>query len=268
MRASAENVLVFYRNLIEQAGLAFVPERRSGRICPGFRAKNAEFGFHIHVYERKGLSFWNIGLETESYKKRKWLPGYLHFLEQDNERVKLRSAGHRPKECWAPVDALRNTDPPVERDRTISTQPILWSSLPKWIQFNIEDGKQGEVYLWEEEDGSKGWSAKISAQIEGDPRSAFESYLDDLEARGFAMSGTEGPEKGYSISLLGNWPTAHIQSGAGNGGWINMNDAYRHWELDNQWDIHIGYLPVPGVSPSSFADAGRLSAEKGAHKPI
>jgi len=247
LRAPAEDVLAYYRELVERSGLAILPDRRPGRLCSGFRAKSAEFGFHIYVFERKGLSFWNTGLYTESYKKRKWLPPYLHFLEQDHERVKMRSAEHRPKECWAPVSAISKTEPSVEKKCSFVTESILWSSLPKWIQFNIEDGREGKVYLWEEEDGSKGWNAQISAQIEGDPRSAFESWLDDLEALGFAMRGTEGLDRGYYISVMWNWPSAHIQSGSGDEGSIGMNDAYRRWETENQWDMHIVYTPVPGT---------------------
>jgi hypothetical protein len=243
LRASAEDVLAYYRELIEGVGLAILPDRRPDSLCLGFRAKNTEFGFHIYVYERKGLSFWNTGLDTESYKKRKWEPGYLHFLEQDHERIKMKSEGNRPKECWAPVDALRCTDPPIERHCTFTTQPILWSSLPRWIQFNIEEGRVGEVYLWEEEDGSKGWNAQISAQIEGDPRCTFESRLDDLEAQGFEMNGVVGPGPSYYISVLGNWLTVHFKSEAGDGGLVRVHGTY------HQWKCEAAYVPSPGTPP-------------------
>ncbi|MFZ1084795.1 MAG: hypothetical protein WAN35_07520 [Terracidiphilus sp.] len=257
MRASAEYVLAFYQDLIEKAGLAILPERKPERLCPGFRAKSAEFGFHVYVYERKGLSFWNIGLDTENYKKRKWVPRYLQLLGQNDERVILRTTGVRPIESWAPIDALRDTDPSVERQNTCSIYnmgTIRWSSLPKWIQFNVEDGKQGEITSWEDEDGSKGWNANVSTKIEGNPRNMFESCLNDLEAQGYEMRGIEGPEKGFSISLLGDWPTAHVQSENGDGGMIRLDDSQCRWKSENQWDIHFVYLPVSGTPLSKFID--------------
>ena len=252
MRAPAEYILAFYRDQTEKAGLVVVPDRSPSRFCPGFRAKSTEHSFHIHVYERKGVSLWNIGLDTESYKKRKWVPRYLHFLDQNSERITMRSEGVRPKECWAALDALRYDDPPVEKHSSLIKESIQWYSLPEWVQFGIEKGKQGELFLWEEENGSNGWNAQFTIQLVGDPRSVFEYYLDCMETQGFRVIEPQDQGRGYYISLLGDWPTAHFQSGAGDEVSICAIDAYRHWALENQWDIQFAYCPAPETPPPPF----------------
>ena len=252
MRAPAVQVLAFYQKLMEQTGLTILPDPRPDRMCPGFRARSAEFGFRISVYERRGLSIWNIALSTESYKKRKWLPLRLVLLDKNDERVRMQTESHRPTECWAPVAALCDTLPPKESPpkgiQSFKTTPILWSSLPKWVQFNIQEEKRGEVRLFNEENGVKEWNAEVSVRIDGNPRSIFESCLDSLEAEGFAEGGAPEPEQGYYISLLGDWPSVDFQSRTGDGGGVRVWNPQRHWDLE------VWYTPAPGVPPPVFVE--------------
>jgi hypothetical protein len=242
MRANAGQVLAFYGDRIERGGLARTEEPQAARGGPGFCAENTEYIFRLDVYEHKDLVFWTIHFGAKAVRKRKpTITSPLLLVGRNEERVTLRHP-YTTDEYWAPVDALRDSEPPDARREPPRTEPIVWRLLPAWAQFSLDSLSEGEVYRSRSETGAEEWNASIRTPVEGDPQSVFESCLDSLDAHGFDASRTQRQDRSYFVSVLqrGHSRNAHVQSEAGDRAIATVLNTLGHLEL------LIRYFPSQG----------------------
>jgi len=238
MQGSVDQVLAFYGGMIERAGLAITESLPLGG-WPGIYAENAEYFLGIEIYEHKDLVFWTVQLSSTRQRRQKVLHSrFFLLLGRNDERVTLRHES-KDEEYWAPVDAVRDSEPPdVERPRI---EPITWSLLPAWIQFGTESGRQGKAVRYQGESGAEEWNSHIDRPFEGNAQAMFESCLDNLDSRGFDASGTKRPDRSYFVSLCGVQLTAHIQSEAGDRASVTVVNTLGYLTL------FIRYSPSQGV---------------------
>ena len=121
MRAKAEDVLAFYEECMKRGGLVKKAAPHVDRVCSGFSMENEEYTFGIELYKRNDLVFWTIQHTDKIHTKKmehKWMPHVLELLCRNSERVTLRRPRTDSEEIWAPVDALRTSQPPMEKRYT------------------------------------------------------------------------------------------------------------------------------------------------------
>jgi hypothetical protein len=245
MRATDRDVLDFYEKCAERGALTRKPEPQVGRVGPGFEAESDDHKFGIEVYGRNDLAFWTIQYCDKAFL-RTIRPHRLLLVAQDGNTVQLRHPTFAADEFWAPIDAVRDTEPPSEnRFRPPRRSTVLWSSLPEWVQFGSGFGTEGEITLQSDEQGSARWNAQLLTRFNGDPDRAFESSLDYLEGQGFDPSGTDRPERSYYVSVLqwGHSLNARIQSASGEGGRVSVLNTLGHVSL------LVQYWPAEGIPP-------------------
>jgi hypothetical protein len=156
MRGSADQVLRFYSLAIERAGLSQTDRRPPGGGS-GLRAEGTEHSLSIEIYEHKNLVFWHLTLGRTQTVRRRIRSRSLQLVGQDNGRALLRDEPTN-NEYWAPLDALRNSEPPaVEMPRR---EPLAWSLLPEWAQFGFEECR-GEAVFYRDEEGADKWNAGL-----------------------------------------------------------------------------------------------------------
>lgn len=253
-RASAGEIVDYYLGQVNAGGLGLESEEFGReRMCPGFSSENDIYRFSIDVYERGETSFWTTGLETTGYEQTKWIPGYLQYLSEGNGQIHLRENrmfGLPAKDCWAPLEAFRDTQPPDERKSPSDTQQILWSSLPGWFQFDLTKGHRARVYLSDEPDGSESWIASLFVEVDTLPHVAFARSLDAIESHGFDGSGNRSSSLRYFISSLyrGRWLSAQIQSESSNSASFGVSEA------GDVWKAHFSFSPPKGTPPPAFVE--------------
>jgi hypothetical protein len=203
MRAKASQILAFYRGCIQRGRLALTEGQ-------GLSAENDEYTFGLDIYEHNDLAFWTIQLCSKVRQRRAVLASDMLLVARNDERLTLRNQ-YTAEEYWAPVTAVRDSEPPDARPEPARSEPILWSSLPGWIQFDMDGGNKGEKH------GVEQWNATIKVPLNNDPTSAFARCLDSLDAHGFDGSGTQQPDRSYFVSVLqrGHSLNAHIRSETG-----------------------------------------------------
>jgi hypothetical protein len=244
MRAKAGQVLAFYGQRVELGGLTRTEEPQVGRGGPGFSAENSEYSFALDVYEHKDFVFWTVQLGTKIRRRKIVNTGRLLLVGRHHERATLRHPD-TGEEYWVPADALCDSEPPDARPEGPRTEPLIWSLLPAWAQFGVDNGKQGEVCRYRGQSGAEEWNASIRSRVDGDPRSVFESCLDSLDANGFDASGTQRPHHSYYVSVLqwGHSLNAHIQSEIGDYAIVTVLNTLGYLSR------HIRYSPPQGESP-------------------
>jgi hypothetical protein len=222
MQAGAEEVLTFYRNCSERGGLVCAAEPQGVRMAVGFRAENETESLTIDLYEHKGSTFWTVSLVDEGRARDGFrpakvvVPKILELVDRDHERATLREP-FSGKECWVPAHALTDVEPDILELEPEPAGSVIWSSLPEWVQFGIEDGCKGMAGIRREPGRVRTWEASIGKDLEGDHRAAFDSCLHSLDARRFDASGAVTPDRSYFVEVTrsGSSLTAFVHSDAG-----------------------------------------------------
>lgn len=193
IEGTAAEVLKFYEACAERGGLVRMEGPAVGRAVPGFEAEDAKFRFSIDLYQHKDLTFWTTQLlEKTSLQNR--IPK-LKLVDRNDERAILQDTV-TGEEYVAPASALAEVQP-REASRI---EHIVWSWLPKWVQFGFKDGSQGELFRSPAENGVETWNANISSQETWNagisslfpcdsPKGLFKSCLNSLDTCGFDASG-------------------------------------------------------------------------------
>jgi len=236
MRGDAVGVLTFYQACMEQGGLLRTDETQKpqfgrptpgyNRAVPGFHAENTRDAFSIDIYEHGGLAFWTIELLSLGSRRKAVPNSPLRLVRRNEERVILLNPD-TGKECTAPTVALRGFVPQdVKRDNP-RREPIVWSSLPEWVQFSVAGESRGDLHRRCGANGIDEWHASVASLAKGDPRAVFESCLDSLDVRGFDASGVQRPERSYCVTVLpgGHSLNADVQSEAGDRASVTLADT-------------------------------------------
>lgn len=201
------------------------------RIEPGFFAENTEYYFALETYQHRETTFWTIqhgAKHPPSFRPKKRNPKYLLFICENEGRVTLRDP-ESGDEYWVRQDYLSVVEPPylkrskVEKPR--KEEPLLWSHLPDWIQFDLPAGTTGSATPTLH----GGWAAGISALKCASPiHDVFETCLNSLDAHGFDPTGTAHPDRSYYVepSTGGRHLHAFFKTEAGESGGLVLVDAY------------------------------------------
>jgi hypothetical protein len=225
-RAAVDEVLAFYESCTARGGLRRSPETVAGRAVAGLGAENADYAFQIDLYRHNELTSATIQLLDRTAGSRNRIP-QLRLLDRNDERVILQDTG-AGEEYVAPASALTEYDPQqrIERySRPREVESILWSSLPRWIQFGFEEASLGEVHRQGALNGEEIWEASILRQIDAaDHLEVFEACLNNLDACGFDPSGVERLDRSYHVSVFqqGHSLNVHVRSEAGEGGTLTV----------------------------------------------
>jgi len=240
MQGNAGQVLAFHRDVAQRGGLAMAAWLPVGRAGPGFSAENAEYALDLDVHEHGDLAFWTIQLRSRIRRRNKAFSPPLVLVGRNDERVTLRHE-FIDEEYWAPVNAVRDSEPQAVEREPFREEPVMWSLLPPWAQFSVDDGSEGQARVRRGENGAEEWDASILSPLEGDPQSAFEFCLDSLDAHGFDASGIQRPNHSYFVSIMpgGHSRNAHIRSEAGDQAIVTVL---------NTPALFIRYSPSQGVS--------------------
>jgi len=297
MQAKTEEVLAFYRDRVTDAGLTVSDSLQvigpSGytahlsRRGPGFYAVSDTYHLGIEILEHKSMSFWTIQHHAKhprpepdpsrrfpAYKRnaktRKVAtdsePGVyalkfddykLQFISMTPERIELihEASG---EQYFAATQALLDARPIVQKQEHPSRLRTAWTSLPEWVQFDLDPSSQGEIYSNRNENGIEIWSATTSTFFDGCWRCLFKFCLEWLDNQGFDRTGITRPEHSYYVTILqgGASLNLHVQHESGDTVDLTSLNTLGHMSLD------IRYKPKPGTAilPGTIGKSSRQQA--------
>jgi len=213
MCGDAESILAFYRGCTDCGSLERIENpvvdhalkmTQLSRVEPGFYAENSEYYFNLETFQHKEMVFWTVkhGQKLPPSFRSKREPKYLIFVGEENGRITLRNPDSGD-ECWAPVSAFCDSEPIyfklAKRERQ-KEEPILWSLLPAWIQFDLEPETWGSAVLIPT---SGHLAAGISCmKFEESAHDKLEACLNYLDRHNFDGSGIERPDHSYFLSCM------------------------------------------------------------------
>jgi hypothetical protein len=211
MCATADYILAHYQDCADRGGLVWTSNpvadhalkmTQLSRVEPGFYGENAEYYFSLEIFQHGKTSFWTIkhGQKLPPSFRSKREPEYLVFAGEANGRVNLRNPDSG-LEYWSHIEHLVDSEPPfvigTKREHP-KEEPILWSLLPAWMQFDLEAGVLGTAVPIPM---LSRWAAGISAmKFEGSAHDKFESYLSCLDESGFDATASENPNRSYLVT--------------------------------------------------------------------
>jgi hypothetical protein len=300
MQATMDEVLGFYEDRVTRAGLTVTPTLKvagpSGstahfpRAGSGFYAVSDDYHFGIDIWKHAGTSFWTIQHHAKSpritqFKEPPKLPAYredlelrriphktkpgayylesgdykLQFVGATTDRVDLTHEDSGEK-YWAHKSALFDAKPLIPRRDPPKEELISWSSLPEWVQFDLDPESKGSMYVNLDEEGREVWRASTTVRFDGCWRCLFEFCLDFLDSHGFDPTGIEHPDHSYFVTILqgGASLALHAQHENGDGIGLTSLNTLGHMTL------HINYEPVRGAyKPNAISgeDARHHSAK-------
>lgn len=233
---SVREVVAFYETSLAQGGLAKEEYTRS-RAGAGFTADNRKkTWFNLDLYQHGDVVFWTAEFGIPVCEAKQQQPVSLLFKDAEKQRVVLK----HPKtgqEYWVPATSVRNSHPHAAE---VKQESVLWSSLPSWLQFDIEGGASASACYVRHEDGAEERNITISTPLGSNADMRFESCLKSLDDHGFDASGVQRPSRSYYVSLAvnGNYRYAHICSDAGEKALVGVHK--------NSWEpiLFVRYYPV------------------------
>ena len=240
MTADVESVIAFYQECLIRGELDVredvaldhdLKATTFSRIEPGFFAENAAYYFELEAYQHREVAFWAIkhgAKHPPSFRPKKRGPKYLLLVGQSEGLVTLRDP-ESGEECWARQEHLSDVEPiylkQFKAKKPRKEEPLLWSRLPAWVQFDLPVGITGSAAPT----FRGGWAAGISALKCVSPiHDVLEACLDSLDAYGFSRIGTENSERSYYVepSMGGRHLHTYFKTEAGESGGLVLVDAY------------------------------------------
>jgi hypothetical protein len=212
LRGTVREVLTFYEASIAQGGLAKEEYTRS-RAGAGFSADNRKKAFfNLDLCQHRDVVFWTVEFGVQICEPKQQQPLSLLFKNADEQRVVLKHP-KTSEEYWIPSTSLRDSRPHPD----VRHESVLWSSLPSWLQFDIESGQSGNACYVRHEDGVEESDITVVTPLGSNGDMRFESCLNSLDDHGFDGSGLERPSHCYHVSLAvnGRYRYAHISSESG-----------------------------------------------------
>jgi hypothetical protein len=258
MRGDAKNILAFYQDCVDCSGLERIENpvvdhalkmTQLSRVEPGFYAENSEYYFSLETFQHKEMVFWTVkhGQKLPPSFRSKREPKYLIFVGEENGRITLRNPDSGD-ECWAPVGAFCDSEPiyvrQVKRERQ-KEEPVLWSLLPNWMQFDLEPETWGTAVLIPT---AGNWAAGISCmKFEGSAHDKLEACLTYLDQHNFDGSGIERPNRSYFLTCMtgGRHMNVRIKTEMGESGGVTVVST-----LDSP-SLYLHYSTPGAVLPSS-----------------
>jgi hypothetical protein len=283
MQATMDEVLGFYEDRVTRAGLTVSPTLQVTsqrgytahypRKGPGFYAESENYHFGIDTWEHAGTAFWTIQHHHKSpritrFKELPKLRAYrndvesrriphktkpgayylepgdykLQFVNVTTARVELTHEGSGDK-YWAPTSALFDAKPPIPRRDPPKEESIAWSSLPEWVQFDLDPESDGTVRVNLDEEEREVWRASTTVRFDGCWRCLFEFCLDFLDSHGFDRTGIEHPERSYFVIILQGGACLELHAQHENGDRIGLTSLNTLGHMT----LHINYEPVQGT---------------------
>ena len=182
---------------------------------------------------------WTVEFGVQICEPKQQQPLSLLFKKADEQRVVLKHP-KTTEEYWVPVTSLRDSRPHADARQ----ESVLWSSLPSWLQFDVERGRSGSACYVRQEDGLEESHITIVTPLgsKGDMR--FESCLKSLDDHGFDASGVLRPSHSYYVSLAvnGNYRYAHICSDSGEKALAEVHNN------SSEPVLFVRYYPVPSAN--------------------
>ena len=148
MQGDVQEVLAFYEESMARGGLAKEQYRRS-RAGIGFSADDRKKSwFNLDVYQHAGVVFWTAEFGIPISEPKQQQPLSLLFKNADQQRV-LLTHPKTSEEYWVPATSVRDSRPHAD----VRHESVLWSSLPPWLQFDVERGSSGRACYVRHGDG-------------------------------------------------------------------------------------------------------------------
>jgi len=115
----------------------------------------------------------------------------------------------------------------------------LWSSLPAWLQLDIENGRSGNASYVRDEDGTDYRDITIVTPLGASGDVRFELCLKSLDDHGFDPSAVLRPSHSYyaSLAVNGTYRYVHICADSGEKAVVGIHN--------NSWDpiLFVRYIP-------------------------
>jgi hypothetical protein len=191
-----QEVVEFYEASIAQDGLAKEEYTRS-RAGAGFSADNRKkTWFNLDLYQHGDLVFWTAEFGVPVCEPKQQQPLSLLFKNAEKQRFVLKHP-KTSEEYWVPAISVRDSRPHEE----VRHESVLWSSLPSWLQFDIERGRSGSACYVRHPDAVEESGITISTPLGRNGDMRFESCLKSLDDHGFDANGLLRPSRSYYVSL-------------------------------------------------------------------
>jgi hypothetical protein len=237
LRCDVREVVAFYEESTAQGGLTKEQYTRS-RAGAGFSADNRKkTWFNLDLYQHRDIAFWTAEFGIQVCEPKQRQPLTLLLKNAEEQRVVLKHP-ETSGEYWVPATSVRDSHPHAD----VRQESVSWSSLPSWLQFDIEPGSNGNACYVRHADGVEESDITISTPLGTNGDMRFESCLKSMDDHGFDPSGALRPSHSYYVSLAvsGTYRYAHIRSDSGEKALVGVHK--------NSWEpvFFVRYYPAHG----------------------